>query len=396
MNFIKQKIAAWYENRKNTDVAIFSSKGGYALILVLLLTTLLISLSSNFIVETQTSIGYINKYDNRFKASCIASSGMELAKTMLDADKMGLGQFLTGKTSDKNTDSYENIWALDFPPFPLENGTLKLEISDENSKINLNAFANEFTEQTRYYYMTQTFFTNMGLSRDFADIIHDWIDIDDSRMPYGAESGDYYMTLTPPYRAKNGPLDSIDELLMLKGMTPEIFYGLGGGNSEIEKNLVTHNKGDISIDAQRLSGLLSGEKPETVEKRTDIKIGKERNRAFADYFRVHGDSSDFLHDYNKININTATYRVISALTENMTDDKVTEIIRRRIIKPFSAVNEIKDIVQNDDEFEILRKYITVRSFIFRIKATANVGSAETRITAYYNRDNKKLLYWCEE
>jgi len=183
---------------------------------------------------------------------------------------------------------------------------------------------------------------------------------------------------------------------MLKGMTPEIYYGLGGGNSGIEKNLVTHNKGDISIDPARLSKMLSGENSGTPEKRKDIKIGKEKNRAMECYFRVYGDSRDFLHDYNKININTASYRVISALTENMTDDKVTEIIRRRLVKPFSTINEIKDIVQNDGEFEILKKYTTVRSFIFKIKATAYVSSAETKITAYYNRDNKKFLYWCEE
>ena len=398
MNSIKQKITAWYENRKNTRPAIFSGKGGYALILVLMVTTLLQSLSANFIVETQTSVGYIKKYDNRFKASCIASSGVEIAKGILEADKMGMGQLLTGKSSDTNCDSYEDIWALDFPPFPFENGTIKIEISDENSKINVNAFANELTEQTRYYYMAQTFFMNMGLLIDFADIIHDWIDIDDSRLPYGAESGDYYMTLTPPYRAKNASFDSIDELLMLKGMSPEIYYGLGGGNFGIEKNLVTHNKGDVSMDMARLSKILGGENPDAVKKRenTNIKIGKEKDRALANYFRVYGDNKDFLHDYNRININTASYRVISALTENMTDDKVTEIIKRRNIKPFSTIDEIKDIVQNDSEFEILKKYITVRSYIFKIKVTAAVNSAETKIVAYYSRDNKKLLYWCEE
>jgi type II secretory pathway component PulK len=319
-----------------------------------------------------------------------------LAKTILDAGKMGSGRFLTGRASNRNIDSYEDIWALDFPAFPLEDGTLKLEICDENSKINLNAFANEVTEQTRYYYMAQTFFINMGLPVDFAHIIHDWIDIDDSRLPYGAESGDYYMTLTPPYRAKNSALDSMDELFMLKGITPEIFYGLGRGNFGKEENLVTHNKGDLSIDIERLTEMLSGDNSDMDEKRRDIKIGKEKTRALEEYFRVYGDNKDFLHDYNKININTASYRVISALTENMTDDKVTEIIRRRLIKPFSTVNEIKDIIQNDSEFEILRKYITVRSFIFRIKATAYVNSTGIKIIVYYNRDNKKLLYWCEE
>jgi type II secretory pathway component PulK len=316
---------------------------------------------------------------------------------LLEADKLGAGQFITGRTSDKNIDSYEDIWALELPPIPLDTGTVKIKISDENSKININTFANEFTEQTRYYYMAQLFFINMGLPMDFADIMHDWVDIDDARMPYGAETGDYYTTLTPPAAAKNRAMDSIDELLMLKGMTPEIFYGLGGGNSGIEKNLVPHNEGNISIDAGALADLAKGGGIAAERRSVDeIQIGKEKNRALAEYFRVHGDSKDFLHDYNKININTASYRVISALTENMTDDKVSEFIRRRLIKPYSSVDEIKDIVGNDSEFEILRKYITVSSFIFKIKVTAVINSTETKTTVYYNRNTKKLLYWCEE
>ena len=60
---------------------------------------------------------------------------------------------------------------------------------------------------------------------DYADMIKDWVDIDDSRSPYGAESSDYYLNLEYSYKAKNAAMDSIDELLMLKDMTPEIYYG---------------------------------------------------------------------------------------------------------------------------------------------------------------------------
>src|SRR5207248_8062397 len=35
----------------------------------------------------------------------------------------------------------------------------------------------------------------------------------------------YYQTLNPPYNAKNGPLDSLDELLLVKGVTPQLLYG---------------------------------------------------------------------------------------------------------------------------------------------------------------------------
>lgn len=268
---------------------------GYVLIMVLLITSLLISITANFIVESQTSIGYMKKFDSRLRARFLAGSAAQLAKYMLDADKKGYtGSTLSGKTTDKNIDSYNDIWATQYPPIPLEDGTVEIIIDDENSKININAFANEYTEQTKYYYMAQTFFINMGLPMDYADIMHDWVDIDDYRLSYGAENGDYYLTLVPSYSAKNGAMDSIDEMLMMKDITPEIYYGMGGGNSGIEENLVDHNKGDITLDLEKMEELTGSDKTEastdTLNEKSamEYKIGKEKSRALYDYFRVYG------------------------------------------------------------------------------------------------------------
>lgn len=379
---------------------IFKS-GGYVIILVLIMTTLLISVTAEFIVESQVTISYMRKYDSNLKGSYLAKSGIKLATAMLMADKKGLGaQMITGKAVDKNIDCYDDIWAMNLPPVPIGNGSLSLKISDENSKINVNAFANEFTEKTRYYIISQTFFLNMGLPMDFADIIHDWVDIDDSRFPYGAETSDYYLTLIPSYSAKNGGMDSIDEMLMLKDMTPEIFYGMGGGNAGIEENLVDNNYGKVDLDMSKLLELSQSQSKEGLEeyaeKDEEIKIGKEKSRRLSRYFRVHGNRNDFLHEYNKININTATYRVLSALTENMTDDKVAELIRRRQAQPFKSTDEIREIIDDDTIFDILKKYITVKSSIFQIKSVAQVNNSSVTITAVYNRDTRKFLYWCEE
>ena len=56
------------------------------------------------------------------------------------------------------------------------------------------------------------------------DSILDWIDPDDLTRLNGAKT-DYYMSLSPPYRAKNAPLDRVDELLLIRGVTPELFHG---------------------------------------------------------------------------------------------------------------------------------------------------------------------------
>jgi len=398
MKKIYKKILNNYKKRKQllqtkgVTKLILNSRG-YVIIIVLLITTLLISITSEFIGVSQTNIRYIKKFDTRLRATFLAKSGVELAKYILKADLRGVGsQMLTGKTANKNIDSFDDIWAIDFPPLPVDNGTIKLEIIDEQSKININAISNEFVPKTPYYGIIQRFFLNMGLPMDFADIIMDWIDLDDSRYPYGAETGDYYSTLTPSYSAKNKDMDSIDELLMLKDINPEIFYGLGGGNYGLETNLVKNNKGDVSFSMGDAEALSRGEKPINDET-GDIHIGKEKDRALYNYLRVNGYSSIYNDVKNKININTAPYRVISALTDNMTDDRVTELISRRLQKPFNSVNEISDII--DDE-TIRNNVLTVKSYIFRIKSIAVVDNTRVIINVVYDRSRRKILYWSEE
>ena len=378
---------------------LFNSNG-YVLVIVLVVTTLLVSISSEFIIEAQTNIGFINKFDHRLKARFLARSGIELGKYILYADKMGASSQITGKSSDKAIDSYKDIWAMDMPPFPLDEGTVKIKIEDENSKIYLSGFANEYTEEgTKFYKMGINFFYNMGFQQDLADAIKDWVDVDDSRSPYVAETYDYYSNLNPPYKAKNAAMDSIDELLMVKGFTPEIFYGLGGGNAGQEENLVDHNRGDTSMEMDQLMDL-TGEsdksKLEEFTKEGELpQIGKEKSRRLSDYFRVHGERRDWINEINRININTASYRVLSALTEEMGDDIVTEIISRRLAAPFKSVSDIGDLV-NVSEGEGLQKQLTTKSYIFKIHSTATVENATITVTTVFNRDTKKVLYWSEE
>ena len=59
--------------------------------------------------------------------------------------------------------------------------------------------------------------------------VQDWIDPDDDERPGGAESP-YYHSLTPPYSAKNGPIDDLSEMLLIKGVTPELYWGPDASN----------------------------------------------------------------------------------------------------------------------------------------------------------------------
>jgi type II secretory pathway component PulK len=96
---------------------------------------------------------------------------------------------------------------------------------DEASKINLNAMLLIDPTGTVLYNMLMSFAqTDSNMTADIADSIIDWIDSDDDPRPNGAESS-YYQGLSPPYRAKNGPLESVEELLYVKGVTPQFLFG---------------------------------------------------------------------------------------------------------------------------------------------------------------------------
>lgn len=63
-----------------------------------------------------------------------------------------------------------------------------------------------------------------GMTEEIADAILDWLDEDDEARPYGAESETYSLMQTP-YSAANGPITSVDELLLVRGVTPELLFG---------------------------------------------------------------------------------------------------------------------------------------------------------------------------
>lgn len=83
-----------------------------------------------------------------------------------------------------------------------------------------------------------------GMTEEIADAIMDWIDEDEETRPYGAESNDYYTTLATPYSAPNGPLQSVEELLLVRGVTPTLLFG-----ADVNRN------GVIDPDEQQRFGI---------------------------------------------------------------------------------------------------------------------------------------------
>ena len=102
--------------------------------------------------------------------------------------------------------------------------SVRFGLTRETAKFNINRL-NEFEgddDETTTAYDAVSFVP--GMTEEIANAILDWIDSDEDRGVGGAESADY-QGLAVPYAARNAPLESIEELLQIQGITPVLFYG---------------------------------------------------------------------------------------------------------------------------------------------------------------------------
>ena len=105
----------------------------------------------------------------------------------------------------------------------LSGAEIRYGLEDESCKVNLRWISQVETEQPgqgRSILMRLP-----GMTEEIADSILDWMDEDTEPREYGAED-EYYAALDPPYYPRNGIPDSLDELLLVRGMTPKLLYGI--------------------------------------------------------------------------------------------------------------------------------------------------------------------------
>jgi len=101
----------------------------------------------------------------------------------------------------------------------LGGGVYQVNIQDESGKINVNTVSEQ---------QLSALMEAAGIGKPDSDIITDsildWRDADPAHRINGAED-DYYEALNPPYEARDGRIDTVEELLLIRGITPEYFYG---------------------------------------------------------------------------------------------------------------------------------------------------------------------------
>ena len=92
-----------------------------------------------------------------------------------------------------------------------------------------------------------------GMSAEVADCILDWLDEDDEVRPNGAEI-EYYSTLPTPYKPTNGPIGSVEELLLVRGVTPSLMFGVDANRNGVV-DASEQNQSGVDINSVASLGL---------------------------------------------------------------------------------------------------------------------------------------------
>jgi general secretion pathway protein K len=195
---------------------------GFALIIVMIVITVLGILAGTF--------AYSMKVESRLAAN--ANSDSELQ--WLGRSGVELARYVLGQSMGQPYTSLNQIWAGG-PGGLNESNSVLAEISLDNNQLGGGVFSVKIRDMERKFNINvadQEVLTRalaiIGVeateSPVVVDSILDWRDPDDNPHLSGAES-DYYLALTPPYFAKNGPIDDLSELLLVQGVTPALYWG---------------------------------------------------------------------------------------------------------------------------------------------------------------------------
>ena len=230
-------------------------------------------------------------------------------------------------------------------------GVYRIDIQDESGKINLNMVTEE---------QIRALAEACGIPRGDADIIADsimdWRDADTAHRLNGAED-EYYGTLNPPYKAKNRSFDTVEELLLVRGIRTDYFYGYPERDAD----------GSVRY-----------------------KYGLSR------YFTVYSPSSR-----NQINVNYAPLPVLRSVP-GMTSEAAEMIYNRRLTKPFQNIQELtRDLPVNLPA--ATRAFLTTdQTGVYTLTASAHSERSKARrvIRAVIRLDRgeklqHRILYWNE-
>ncbi len=273
---------------------------GLALMVVLWILTFLSVVFTAFTFSMRTELAAAGNFREDAEAYYLAEAGVyRAAAEIVNADR-------NDDPDSSQYDALDERWHSNpaaYEHVPLGRGRYWVTVTDEESKIPVNNVGDA---------VLRRLFSNSGVKDArrlsiIVDSILDWRDPDKLHRINGAED-DYYLTLPVPYKARNGAFETIEELLLVKGMSPEILYG---------------NVSNPERQAE-LKGQFPGER----------QLGSGEYLGVARHLSVFGSG--------QVNVNTASPEVLMALGLTAAESKLA--LARRAEVPFRYGAELTNFL----------------------------------------------------
>jgi len=320
---------------------------GVALIIVLWVIMVLSLLITGFAFRMHVESQVASFSRKELKAEMLARSGIEVARMQLILDQ--------NSATNSGVDALNDAWATNaefYVDHELGTGKFNVTVTDEESKLPINILTQEQLKR-----LTEALGLDPSDGDVIVDSVLDWIDGDDMHRLNGAES-DYYQSLSPPYDCKNRALDRVDELLLIRGVTKEIYNGAPATEDEDAR------PGLRDVVTTTTSG--------------------------------------------QVNVNTASATVLEALL-GLDESQVTPILDRRNGPDGIPGTEDDQPFQSVGDFisqlgalpaaaqQQLAGLLTVQSTFFTVKSTGEVGGVKRTIIAVLRRQaaDVQVVTWQE-
>jgi len=321
-------------------IRALNKESGIALVLTLWVVTILMVTATYFAYERRWDSRVASYYKESTFSYYLARSA--ITKTRILFAKEGE---ITGYDQFEHIGSY-----LEIPEEEIGSGYVSTTVTDLEARMNVNRVSLQ---------LLRSLLMNTGCeyeeAESVADAILDWRDSDSERRANGAED-DYYMGLPNPYPCKDSIFETIEELLLVKGVTEQILFG---DSTLAQQRDVPYNGGGAYL------GL--------------------RN-----YITVFGRG--------KVNVNTADLLILKSIP-GINEEAARYIISKRDQESegFKNISEVSKYLEetgvNKEFSRTIRSSLSVYSYYFIIEAMGRVGVTETRIKAIIYRygKNSKIL-----
>ncbi|HMA66613.1 MAG TPA: helix-hairpin-helix domain-containing protein [Desulfosalsimonadaceae bacterium] len=266
-------MAVRRENLFGTEgAAFFLQQKGVALLMVIWILMLLTVIVTEFCYTMRSRVNITRNLKESTQAYYVAVAGVNRAIAAVLREHAAPAERDSEDAASAGEQSPKWRINVEMPPMAFADGEFQVHIQNASGRIELNR-----ADKKLFQAVLKGFDIDEKQRNTIVDSILDWRDSNERHRANGAED-DYYQGLDPPYECKDDDFDSVDELLLVKGITPEIFYGgldelvtvlplpakgLGGSNDELED--YNFNRVNINAASEEMWRRLPGMTPDLVE-----------------------------------------------------------------------------------------------------------------------------------